>query len=263
MHPKKEDIDIDGQRFSFKILRFDSRKDQAPYFSHYQVIAKRGMTILDALLKIQEEQDPTLVFRYSCRGAVCGSCGMVINGHPNLACRVQLCHLPSPGILVEPLPNLPIIKDLIVDMEPFWTAYRSIEPWLHTNECDEEKLLVTKKDMERFEQYANCVLCACCHGSCPVVARDEKYLGPAALVKLHRFLQDPRDRRDARAALNQVDNSQGAWGCDTVFRCVDACPKDVRPTDGITALRRKLVLSKLMELNPFGEKAGGEKTHET
>lgn len=267
MHPGKENIDIDGQRFVFKILRSDSRKDQTPYFAHYQVVAKRGMTVLEALLKIQEEQDSTLAFRYSCRGAVCGSCGMMINGQPNLGCRVQLCHFSLTEVLLEPLPNLPLIKDLIVDMEPFWAAYRFIEPWLQPGERQPQtEQLVSKKIMKKFERYANCVLCACCYGSCPVVARDEKYLGPAALVKLYRFLQDPRDLRDVRDALERVNNSQGLWGCDTVFRCVEACPKAVRPTDGITGLRRKLVLSKLremMKMRPSAEKMPGEKTNET
>ncbi|CAK0773957.1 Succinate dehydrogenase iron-sulfur subunit [Gammaproteobacteria bacterium] len=247
MFRKKENIDIDDLLFVVKILRFDSRNEQSPHFAHYRIIAKRGMTVLDALLKIQEEQDATLVFRYSCRGAVCGSCGMVINGQPNLACRVQLCHLPTREIVLEPLPNLPIIKDLIVDMEPFWAAYRSIEPWLQVDEGKKkDEYFVDKTTMAKFEQYANCVLCACCHGSCPVVARDDKYLGPAALLKLYRFLQDPRDHRDARVALERVNNSQGVWGCDTVFRCVDSCPKEIRPTDGITGLRRQLFLSKFM-----------------
>lgn len=259
---EKENINIDGQSFTFKILRFDCRNEQESRFTHYRVVAHWGMTVLDALLKIQEEQDPSLVFRYSCRGAVCGSCGMIINGQPSLACRVQLSHLPSYEVLIEPLPNLPIIKDLIVDMEQFWAAYRSIEPWLQSGEREKKgEHRISKKLMAKFEQYETCILCACCYGSCPVVTRDEKYLGPAALVKLYRLLQDPRDQRDQRIALDRIDNSQGAWGCDTVFRCVESCPKDVRPTDAITGLRRKLVLSKFTKINLAGKNPG--KSHET
>lgn len=244
MLPVKENIN--DAIITIKILRFDSRNDKNLHFANYQINAKRGMTVLDALLKIQEEQDATLVFRYSCRGAVCGSCGMIINGKANLACRVQLSDLNTSEILLEPLPNLSIIKDLIVDMEPFWAAYRTIEPWLHTEKSESQgEHLVSRKIMLQFEQYANCVLCACCYGSCPVVARDDQYLGPAALLKLYRFLQDPRDQRNQHAALEQINNSQGLWGCDTVFRCVTACPKEIRPTDGITGLRRQFIWSRI------------------
>lgn len=203
------------------------------------------MTVLEALLKIQEDQDPTLVFRYSCRGAVCGSCGMVINGRPDLACRVQLSTLRSHEVLLEPLPNMEVIKDLIVDMEPFWEAYRAVEPWLIADESHGEKEhIVSEKNRARIDSYVNCILCACCYGACPVLGRDDRYLGPAALAKLYRFLEDSRDRRDWRKALERVDAEHGLWGCDTVFRCVMACPKHVRPTDGIEGLRRRLVIEK-------------------
>jgi len=203
------------------------------------------MTVLEALFKIQEDLDPTLAFRYSCRGAVCGSCGMVINGHPNLACRVQLSQLPSTDVLLEPLPNLPLVKDLLVDMEPFWEAYRFIEPWLMPGPREAQgEHRVTEKNHGQVARFVNCILCACCYGSCPAVGRDETYLGPAALAKLFRFIRDSRDRRDWNQALGRVNGPHGVWGCDTVFRCVEACPKEVRPTDGITGLRRRLLWTK-------------------
>jgi len=246
MHLKKENIN--DQQFTIKILRYNQRQNNEFYFSDYSILATPGMTILDALLHIQELQDPTLAFRYSCRGAVCGSCGILINGQANLACRVQLANLPSTNILLEPLPNLPIIKDLIVDMEPFWDAYRKIEPWLHTCvDSQNRENLISKKELEQFSLYTNCILCACCYAACPVIARDDQYLGPAALVKLYRFFRDPREQRDQQQSLLQLNNSQGLWGCDTVFRCRDSCPKEIRPTDVITALRRQFVSSGLIK----------------
>jgi succinate dehydrogenase / fumarate reductase iron-sulfur subunit len=150
---------------------------------------------------------------------------------------------------VEPLPNLEIQKDLAVNMEPFWKAYEEIQPWLHVQGLlPEKEYRVSEKERSRIDQFINCILCACCYGSCPAVSRDPDYLGPAALAKLYRFRGDTRDRRE-NALLKRVDSPRGVWGCDTVFRCIEACPKEVRPTDGIAALRRDLIVRK------FGRKA--------
>jgi succinate dehydrogenase / fumarate reductase iron-sulfur subunit len=242
---RNEHTDAADQEFAFKILRSDRRSSDTPRFARYRVRAPQGMTVLEALLKIQDEQDPTLVFRYSCRGAVCGSCGMVINGRPDLACRVQLATLPAREVLLEPLPNMEVVKDLIVDMAPFWEAYRAVEPWLISEEKQiDREHVVSEKTRAKIDSYVNCILCACCYGACPVLPRDERYLGPAALAKLYRFLGDSRDKRDWRTALERIDSERGLWGCDTVFRCVTACPKHVRPTDGIEGLRRRLVVEK-------------------
>jgi succinate dehydrogenase / fumarate reductase, iron-sulfur subunit len=246
MPPRKERIDVDGKPFTVRVLRVDPRGAEGPRFARYVLTARRGMTVLEALTKIQEEQDPTLVFRYSCRGAVCGSCGMVINGHPDLACRTLLESLPSSEVLLEPLPHLEILKDLIVDMEPFWSAYRAIEPYLMAaGPVPAAGHRVTPENRARIDAAVNCILCACCYGACPAVGRDARYLGPAALAKLDRFVSDSRDARDLPEALRKVDHEAGVWGCDTIFRCVDACPKQVRPVDGIESLRRRLVVTRL------------------
>jgi succinate dehydrogenase / fumarate reductase iron-sulfur subunit len=244
-----------------KVFRYQEGKTR---YDVFDIDEKKGMTVLEALFQIQDEQDGTLAFRYSCRGAVCGSCGMLINKVPRLACRTQLrdvkgeltVDLEAWGpltkpvlrkrdeILVEPLPNLPVIRDLIVDMEPFFKLYREIEPWLVGEEPPENEWPMEPEKALKIETYSNCILCAVCHGACPVVKRDRYYLGPAVLAKAWRFYDDPRDVRDG-GLLEKVDSQQGVWGCDTVYKCSEVCPKGVPPTQGITALRRRLLIRKL------------------
>jgi succinate dehydrogenase / fumarate reductase iron-sulfur subunit len=234
---------------TFKILRFDPLKDEKPYFQEFQHEPGPYDTILDALKDIRDAQDPTLAFRYSCREAVCGSCGMVINGQTTLACLTSVKSLESDEVIVEPLPNLEIQKDLFVDMTPFWEALEKIEPYIITDddEAPEEGHSIEEKEMDRIYQFITCILCACCYSACPVSSRDGRYLGPAALAKLCRFAKDPRDRRSYES-LVKVNDQEGLWGCDTVFACNDVCPKDVRPADGILALRRMLFASKMTRL---------------
>jgi len=230
------------RRITFRIFRYTTGDAAGPRFDTYEVNVSPGMTVLTALFDIQQQQDPTLAFRFSCRGAVCGSCGMTINGRCDLACRTQLYPLPTDDVILEPLPNLDIISDLVVDMAPFWDKYLRVRPWLHRLEQVEgqNEIRQSPKDFERLQQFVNCILCACCYGACPVLKRQPDYLGPAALAKLWRFVVDSRDQRPEEQ-LKRVDHDDGVWGCDTVYRCIDACPKDVRPTDGIAALRRRLV----------------------
>ncbi|MDP3786821.1 MAG: succinate dehydrogenase iron-sulfur subunit [Candidatus Omnitrophota bacterium] len=233
--------------YIFKILRFSPKTDSMPHFEQYRVELDPSDSVLEGILKIQDEIDPSLAFRYSCRGAVCGSCAMVINGKFNLACRSLVKNIKAEEIVLEPLPNLEIVKDLMVDLQPFWKAYEKIKPYLIPKVIPEKENLVRPKEEKAIDNFINCVLCACCYGSCPVVTRDEKYLGPAALAKLFRFAGDIRDKGHTDV-LDEIDTESGTWGCDTVFKCVEACPKKVRPTDGIEALRRKTVIRKSKRL---------------
>jgi len=232
----------------FKILRFDPLQDEKPYFQEFLHEPGPYDTVLDALRDIRDEQDPTLAFRYSCREAVCGSCGMVINGQTTLACLTSIKNLESSEIIIEPLPNLEIQKDLFVDMTPFWEALETIEPYIiNDDEIPEEGHPIEEKEMDRIYRFITCILCGCCYSACPVASRDGRYLGPAALAKLCRFAKDPRDRRPYESLI-RVNNEKGIWGCDTVFKCNEVCPKDVRPADGILALRRMLFASKMSHL---------------
>jgi succinate dehydrogenase / fumarate reductase, iron-sulfur subunit len=239
-----------GDIYTFKILRYDAHQpDREPYFDYYRIRVIPGLTVLTVLLRIRDELDGTLAFRCSCRSATCGSCAMVINGKLDLACRTQVGAIPERTIVLEPLPNFEIIKDLVVDMTPFWKMYEKVQPYLVRTSPDPEKeIFQSEQDRKKIDQFVNCILCACCYGACPVLAREPDYTGPAALAKLQRFMLDSRDERPA-SSLNAVNDEKGVWACDTLFRCIDACPKEVRPTDGIVGLRKQLVTHKL---NIFG-----------
>ena len=239
--------------YTFRILRSDrKRPDDRPRFQAYRVKVIPGLTVLAVLNRIRDEIDGTLSFRSSCRSAVCGSCAMVINGRIDLACRTQVASFGTSTIILEPLPNMEIIKDLVVDMEPFWTMYEKVKPWLVRRGVNPEKEIEqSEEERSRIDQFVNCILCACCYGACPVISRDPEYLGPAALAKLRRFDLDSRDERP-EDFLNTVNDEKGLWGCDMVLRCIDACPKDVRPTDSIVGLRKTLIRNKAGKL--FGMK---------
>ena len=232
----------ENTKYTFKIFRFNPDLDKESYYDTIVKDCPRGTTVLEALLSIQEIDDDSLAFRFSCRSAVCGSCGMVVNGAPVLACRTQLSTLIGDQVLIEPLPNMDIIKDLVVDMKPFWDAYQKVEPWLHVDEekQPEKERHQSPQQVNKLDPYINCILCACCYGACPVLGMDEKYLGPAAIAKLFRYMEDSRDQRGDKF-LEKVDSPKGLWACHTIFRCIDACPKDIRPTDTIEALRRRLI----------------------
>ncbi len=238
--------------YCFRLFRFDPKKDESPYFQDFSYECEEKKSVLEALMDIRNDQDGSLSLRYSCREAICGSCAIVINGNFDLACRTNLESLSSSLVVIEPLPNLEIQKDFVVDMDPFWEALLKIEPYLQGEEVPNgEGHLVDDRDMDRIFQFVNCIMCGCCYAACPVATRDERYVGPAALAKLYRFVRDPRDVRPF-VRWSRVNTESGVWGCDTVFACNEACPKDVRPADGIQALRRKLVVEKIKRLFRLG-----------
>ncbi len=237
--------------YRFEILRYDAAEESQPRFQAYEIAAGAGTSVLEALLKIQDEQDPSLGFRYSCRGAVCGSCAMSISGSLNLACRVLLKNLPTRRVVLEPLPRFEVVKDLVVDMDPFWEKYERVRPWLHAQLSGTKESRMSETERERIDQYVNCILCGLCCAACPVVSSNGRFTGPAALAKLHRFLADPRENRGAET-LEQENAPEGMWACHTITRCIEVCPKDVRPTDGIAALRRRLLVHKFKRM--FGRR---------
>ena len=244
-----------------KVFRFD-RKDGRFRYDTFEIELSAGMTVLSALFKIQEEFDDSLAFRYSCRGAVCGSCAMLINKIPSLACQTRIESLlngerrvklsPFPGmeeniswdpkneVLVEPLPSLPKIKDLIVDMDKFFEFYRAIEPTFKpASKPPEREYLMQPDAVKELEKYTNCILCAACVSACPVSGREKDFLGPAALAKLYRFHIDPREANN-ELRLMLANSKSGWWGCEFHANCRAVCPKGVPPIEGIGKARRQI-----------------------
>ncbi|MFH1264101.1 MAG: 4Fe-4S dicluster domain-containing protein, partial [Planctomycetota bacterium] len=169
------------------------------------------------------------------------------NGKLNLACRVQLKNLHTKRIVLEPMPRLEILKDLVVDMAPFWAKYERVRPWLHARVSGAKESRMSEAERGKIDQYVNCILCGLCYAACPVVSSNEGFTGPAALAKLYRFWADSREKRDG-STLEQENAHEGMWGCHTITRCIQACPKNVRPTDGIEGVRRKLLRHKLKKV---------------
>ena len=226
------------------------------HYDLYKVDIKKGMTVLDALFQIQDRMDPSLSFRYSCRGAVCGSCSMLINKEPRLACRTQIADVKNNDmklkpfstisntpagwnsdveILIEPLPNMPILKDLVVDMAKFYDSLESMKLRSETEDGDTPRPQ-SPDERKKIERYVNCILCALCYGSCPVNAEKEEYVGPAALAKAWRFHEDSRSP-DPERYVKSATTPQGAVLCDLIMNCVKACPKGVAPGGAIRKIK--------------------------
>ena len=237
--------------------------DKKPRYESYEVPLRDGMTILDVLFYIQDHIDSTLAFRYSCRGAICGSCSVTIDKVPMLACRTQVAavktlkkppKLPEFNfgleiewdkdneILIEPLPNMEIIKDLVVDMKPFWKYYKEVKPfftkkWKDTQPEKKQKI----KEANAIEHLVYCILCGLCW-SCPVNAQNKDYLGPAQLAKSYRFISDTRVTVKPRnAILKRVSEEDAVPACKQYFVCNRVCPKGVRPGTAIKHIRDKWI----------------------
>jgi succinate dehydrogenase / fumarate reductase iron-sulfur subunit len=233
---------------TLKIKRFQAEREPPKWIDTFSLEPRKGINLLEALLRIQDEQDGSLSFRYSCRGAVCGSCAMKVNGKVVLACRTHVENLLGKPAFIEPLPYFPVLRDLIVDMSTFFAHYRKIEPYLHGGPFpSRQEYFMDEEKQKEIDPYINCILCGICFGVCPAFERDSQYLGPAMLAKAYRFLIDPRDRREEEI-LKTVDRQEGIWGCNTVFQCVKYCPKEVPPTHAILKMREKILRSGLSSL---------------
>ncbi len=230
---------------TFRIFRFDPSKDKKPYYKEYTVAVRPGMTVLDALWEIKGKQDGTLSYRRSCRHGICGSCAMTINGKNTLACETQLAEVKRKKIELEPLRSFTVIKDLIVDMNHFYDKYEAIKPYLVTKKdppSDKERYQ-SPEDRKKLDGSYECILCGCCTSSCPSFWADKEFLGPAAILKAHRFVFDSRDQ-DHGDRLRIINDKHGLWRCHTIFNCVEACPKELNPTSGIADLKLEVVKRK-------------------
>lgn len=233
----------------FHVTRYNPEGDVEPRMETYSVPVREGMTVLDGLHYIKENLDATLAWRYSCRMGVCGSCGMLLNGRPSLACNTQILHIAVSDLAIGPLPNFRIIRDLVPDLRPMFEKHRSLKPFIvraDDNEINDAagEFYQSPEQLESYLQFAYCIKCGCCMSACPTLATDERYLGPMPLAAAHRYNQDTRD--DGRRLRNQgAGSSHGAFRCHYAGECSRVCPKGVDPAKAIQHLKRRLVLDYL------------------
>ncbi|MEV2255840.1 succinate dehydrogenase iron-sulfur subunit [Streptomyces sp. NPDC050147] len=227
---------------TFRIRRFNPEISADATWEDFQVEIDPKERVLDALHKIKWDMDGSLTFRRSCAHGICGSDAMRINGRNRLACKTLIKDInPSKPITVEAIKGLTVLKDLVVDMDPFFQAYRDVMPFLVTtgNEPTRERLQ-SPEDRERFDDTTKCILCAACTSSCPVFWNDGQYFGPAAIVNAHRFIFDSRDEAGEQR-LEILNDKDGVWRCRTTFNCTDACPRGIEVTKAIQEVKRALI----------------------
>lgn len=229
-----------------KVYRYNPRaRGEGPKKPVFKVPVEKGTTVLEALLWIKEHDEPGLALRYSCRMGICGSCGVLVNGQPRLACETQVEELDSETVEVGPLPTFPLIRDLATDFSDFLLNHHRIKPYLLRNEDTIgrpvlQELSQTEQQKLDYYQFTMCIMCGLCNAACPVQATDREFLGPQALAQAYRFAADSRDqgwpeRRDV------VDTVHGCWGCRLAGSCSFVCPKGVDPALGIQLLKRRVL----------------------
>ena len=233
----------------FHIRRYTPERDKAPYIQSFTVPVKPGMTVLEGLHYVRENFDTTLAWRYSCRMGVCGSCGMLLNGQPTLACNTQILDIAGAELTVGPLPNFKILRDLVPDLAPMLDKHLALRPFVvREDEADvndpEGEYYQSPHELESYLQFTYCIKCGCCMGACPTLATDLKYLGPQPLGQAYRYNVDTRD--GGRKLRNESTGSaHGAFRCHYAGECSRACPKGVDPAKAIQHLKRQLVLDYL------------------
>jgi succinate dehydrogenase / fumarate reductase, iron-sulfur subunit len=236
---------------SFKILR--QQQNNTPRFETYILDVEPGNTILDCLNRIKWELDGTLAFRKNCRNTICGSCGMKINGRSALACKenigselarfAQKSEEQLPEIIVAPMGNMPVLKDLIVDMTSFWDNLEAVDPYVSNSarNIPEREFLQTPEDRERLEASGNCILCGACYSECNARAVDASFVGPHALAKAQRMVDDSRDETTESRLEKYNQGTQGTWGCTRCYMCNAVCPMDVAPMERIGEIKQEIL----------------------
>jgi len=232
---------VESFTVTFIVRRFNPETDQEAYWENFEVDMYSTDRVLDGLHKIKWEQDGSLSFRRSCAHGICGSDAMRINGRNRLACKTLIKDLDiSKPVYVEAIKGLPLEKDLIVDMEPFFAAYREVQPFLQSTSKPDKENLQSPEQRERFDDTTKCILCAACTTSCPVFWTDGQYFGPAAIVAAHRFIFDSRDEA-AQVRLDILNSKEGVWRCRTTFNCSEACPRGIEVTRAISEVKQAAI----------------------
>jgi succinate dehydrogenase / fumarate reductase iron-sulfur subunit len=245
-------------RATFAIQKFNPEIDARPHLEEYRLdVAWRGNTVLDGLFQIKHQLDGSLTFRASCRSAICGSCPMVINGRERLACQTLIAdEIDRSGrIEVKPLRQLRVVKDLVVEMDPFWNKVNAITPWLTPKReaafvrharGEIGEVVIPQNVHQTFYNVDACILCGACVSACNSLDVSPGFLGPAALAKAYRFVADPREG-ERRERLERLTREDGIWDCVRCNFCVEVCPKDVQPMEAIIRLRREAIREGLTE----------------
>ncbi len=233
-----------SKSITLRISRYNPKYDDTSGFMEFNVSYEKWTTVLDAILEVKQYFDHSVAVRYSCRQASCGSCGMMINGKPKLACFTKISELNSNVVTVEPMSNFPIIRDLAVKFERLFDTHHKIKPYLIRDdseiESDAKEFLQTPEEVEQYIQFANCIKCGLCNSACPTMATDSSFVGPQALAQAYRYVADSRDKgKDTR--LKMIDESHGIWRCHFAGSCSQVCPKGVDPAMGIQLLRGYLL----------------------
>jgi len=233
------------RQITFKIQRFDPERDSAPYSQEFTVPTSRGMTVLEGLIYIKENLDSSLTFRSSCRMSICGSCGILINNYPELACHTQIEELNADRLTLKPLPNLPIIKDLVPDLDLMFANHKAIKPYIIRSDTEEMENPTAEfrqlpQALNDFLQFSYCVKCGICLAACPTSASDKLFLGPQAMAQSFHYCADSRDGGE-RERFPIVSGDHGAWNCHFAGACSEACPKGLDPALAIQLLKRRLI----------------------
>ncbi len=219
---------------TFVVTRFDPDKDEVPKTQSYEVPVQDDWKILEALNYIKDNIDPTLSHRWSCRMAVCGSCGMNVNGEPKLTCKDPISNY-GDTIEVKPLANFPVVRDLVVDLEGFMEKFQTVKPWIMTAKeraVEEGPTTQSPDELADFKQFSMCINCMLCYSACPVVSNEPDFLGPAALALGHRYNQDTRD--EGQDIRNDIFRDEGGiFSCSYANECSEVCPKNVNPSGAI------------------------------
>ncbi|WP_420470530.1 MULTISPECIES: succinate dehydrogenase iron-sulfur subunit [unclassified Brevundimonas] len=228
---------------TYKVYRYDPEVDASPRWDVYEVSAdEHGPMLLDALIHIKNEIDPTLAFRRSCREGICGSCSMTIDGRNTLACTKGMDECASDTISIAPLPHQPVVKDLVTDLSLFYAQYDSIQPYLQSDEPDPTtERLQSPEDRAKLDGLYECILCACCSTSCPSYWwNQEEYLGPAALLQSYRWIADSRDDATQKR-LDDLEDPFKLYRCHTIMNCAQVCPKGLNPAKAIAETKKLMV----------------------
>jgi succinate dehydrogenase / fumarate reductase iron-sulfur subunit len=232
-------------QITIRLQRFDPETSEpVSRYQNYSIEISEVATVLDAIIKIHEEIDGTVTMRYSCRSSICGSCAIKINGSAKLGCKTRLVEVAEDGglITVEPVGNLPVVKDLVSDFQPFWDKIKSANPYLRTSGPEPEgERIASNESMTNLLTAVNCIMCGCCFSDCTVLEVDPNFMGPAALAKAWRFTEDPRDSATDERLKTLNDADGGMWYCTRCMKCVEVCPKEVAPMDRIMEMREAAI----------------------